>query len=305
MAKTESTAINRLIELVHRTPIRISEPLDHVQTKPVAPIPPLVRDSDPTLFVEKPLSCMPSNRPVGVPPPAVGTPAVGTPVPAMLPAPPPIPVTPRTRAALSAAEVIREIRRQTSKPCAVSVHFDARTLLKILAMMVGAVIIGALCGRLVARGNPPKLQATAPPPVAAPVAAPGAPTTSTGSAPLVTNIETAQPQPQRVVTVDFVSQPSGANVTLVSHGAQIFVGTTPVMAQVDATILHDVVFTLDGYATKVAHLAPSTTEHVSVVLDALPAKEHVAARPSHSRHAAAKLAPADDESHDVVVVSDE
>src|SRR5262249_41999564 len=89
MAKTESTAINHLIALVHNAPIRISEPLDHVQTKPVAPIPPLVRDSAPTLFVEKPLSYMPSDRPVGVPPP----PVMGTPVPAPLPTPPPIPVT--------------------------------------------------------------------------------------------------------------------------------------------------------------------------------------------------------------------
>jgi hypothetical protein len=77
---------------------------------------------------------------------------------------------------------------------------------------------------------------------------------------------------------------------LVDNGKTTFLGTTPVAASLDRSRGYDVVFTLSGHPTQMAHIDPSRTTHLEVALDgAAPAAP---AAPSHHQHVARATMPA-------------
>jgi hypothetical protein len=83
---------------------------------------------------------------------------------------------------------------------------------------------------------------------------------------VIAPIETpAAPSP--VVMIMFETTPPGATVTLVDNGKPSYIGTTPVETAVDSTHHYDVVYTLDGYVTRVTALDPSVTRRAEAQLD--------------------------------------
>jgi hypothetical protein len=114
--------------------------------------------------------------------------------------------------------------------------------------------------------------APAPAPVPAPVAAPAA---APVPAAAVKSVGEAAPQVQEVQTahgtvklvdVRIDSTPAGATVMLVDNGKTTFLGTTPVAASVDPARSYDVVLTLEGRPTQMAHLDPTKTQKLDVTL---------------------------------------
>jgi hypothetical protein len=74
--------------------------------------------------------------------------------------------------------------------------------------------------------------------------------------------------PAAPITVGFVSTPPGATVVLVEDGAMTPLGKTPLTAPLAVGKKHEVLFTLEGRATVLAHVDPSTQTSVAVELGA-------------------------------------
>ena len=70
----------------------------------------------------------------------------------------------------------------------------------------------------------------------------------------------------KLVDVRIDSKPAGATVMLVDNGKTSFLGTTPVATSLDAGRAYDVVFTLEGRKTSMAHLDPSKSSRLAVSL---------------------------------------
>jgi len=203
---------------------------------------PEVRDSDPTLFVDKPLPALPASvaRLMGTPPPARPRAALPPPMP-----PTPVPVTPVPPPHLPPVIVFR--------------RYDTRALVKIVGLMAGALLMGTLAGVLVVKTGEQQVQdvAVPPPQVAEP-------------APVVTPLVPLPATPaSEVVTVDFDSRPRGAEVTLIGGEKAVFVGTTPITVSIDRKQVYDAVFTLEGHAARVERVAPIATRRVMVDLGAV------------------------------------
>jgi len=146
-----------------------------------------------------------------------------------------------------------------------------------------SIVCGVLVGVLVTRGGgSPSLTAPAAPAVVAP--APEAPKPARAPVVVIAPIETPAPA-SPLVGITFETTPPGATVTLVDNGKPSYIGTTPVEASVDVTHRYDVVYTRDGYTTRVTALDPSTTRRVEALLEvvkAVPDKRVVASH--HHRH---------------------
>jgi hypothetical protein len=131
-----------------------------------------------------------------------------------------------------------------------------------------SIMCGVLIGVLVTRGGGSPSSHVAPVAAPAPVAVPEAPKPVRAPVVVIAPIETpAAPSP--IVQVTFETTPPGATVTLVDNGKPSYIGTTPVEASVDSTHRYDIVFTRDGYITRVTALDPSTTQHAEARLDAV------------------------------------
>jgi len=116
------------------------------------------------------------------------------------------------------------------------------------------------------------------PEVAAPAAAtPAAPVPAANvaaiaeTAPVVHEVPTAHGT-MKLVDVRIDSKPAGATVMLVDNGKTSFLGTTPVAASVDPTRSYDVVLTLEGRPTQMAHLDPTKAQKLEVTLSKTGAK---------------------------------
>lgn len=72
-----------------------------------------------------------------------------------------------------------------------------------------------------------------------------------------------------LVTIRFESKPAGATVTLVDRGRTSLIGTTPINASLDSHHKYEIVFSLDGRATKIAKLDPQKSRTVKTVLPAV------------------------------------
>ena len=129
-----------------------------------------------------------------------------------------------------------------------------------------AVVCGVLIGVMVTRGgggsSKKSLQqaATSAPPVSTPVAV-------AVSAPVVTVSPLVVAPTAPTANVTFETTPRGATVTLIDNGKPAYVGTTPVEATLDSTHRYDVVYTMDGYRTRVTALDPSTTRRAEARMD--------------------------------------
>ncbi|NVB80190.1 MAG: hypothetical protein HOV81_17480, partial [Kofleriaceae bacterium] len=70
----------------------------------------------------------------------------------------------------------------------------------------------------------------------------------------------------KLVDVRIDSKPAGATVMLVDNGKTSFLGTTPVATSLDASRGYDVIFTLEGRPTQMAHLDPAKDAKLAVSL---------------------------------------
>ncbi len=148
--------------------------------------------------------------------------------------------------------------------------------------------------------QPAAVQPKAAPPVAAqPVAAQPTPVA-------------AQPTPAgepgtKLADIRLDSKPPGATVMLVDNGKTSFLGTTPVAAALDSSRSYDVIFTLEGHPTQMAHVDPTKATRIEVALDkhevsTTPA--HVAVAPAPAHHTArVAMAPAPAVRHEARVAS--
>jgi hypothetical protein len=126
--------------------------------------------------------------------------------------------------------------------------------------LIGTAIIGFVAyngdsGRVAGAAAAPSKIVAAPVPVPAPAPAPAptpAPTPVTASASLI--------------DIRLETSPSGATVTLVDSGRPRELGKTPLDVSVDRTRAYDVVFALEGHATRIEHFDPRTTQGVAVAL---------------------------------------
>jgi hypothetical protein len=142
---------------------------------------------------------------------------------------------------------------------------------------------------------PPPIVTAAPAP--APVAAPAAPApvqVAVAEPAVVHEVQTTRGI-VKLVDVRIDSAPSGATVMLVDNGKTSFLGTTPVSASVDPARAYDVIFTLSGHATQMAHFDPNKTRRVDLLFakgssQIAQAKAAPAPAPSHhSSHATAHV----------------
>jgi hypothetical protein len=85
------------------------------------------------------------------------------------------------------------------------------------------------------------------------------------NAPVIQEVKTSKGV-VKLVDVRIDSKPSGATVMLVDNGKTSFLGTTPLATTVDASQQYDVVFTLQGRPTQMAHLDPTTSARLDVKL---------------------------------------
>ena len=70
----------------------------------------------------------------------------------------------------------------------------------------------------------------------------------------------------KLADVRIDSKPTGATVMLIDNGKTSFLGTTPIATSLDPSRAYDVVFTLQGRPTQMAHLDPARTTNLDVVL---------------------------------------
>jgi hypothetical protein len=152
----------------------------------------------------------------------------------------------------------------------------------LLPLMIVAILIGVGFGVYTARSSqdtsesspaPTTITAAAMPSSApAPIEIPAVPVEK--PVPQVIPIAPTEPEPPArgavASSVRLESTPSGATVLLVEHGVTTLLGTTPIVVSVDSTRTHELMFTLEGHASRVTSLDPSTMPEVAVVLDRAP-----------------------------------
>jgi hypothetical protein len=173
---------------------------------------------------------------VVTPVPATVTPApvaVVTPAPAAVVTPAPAVVTPAPAAVVTPAPAV-----VTPAPAAVVTPVPA-VVAPVPAVVAPAPVAVA-----------PAPVVVAPPPAAVAAARPLAPGAAT------------------LIDVRIDSIPSGATVMLVDRGKTQLVGNTPIAAAIDPTRDYDLVFNYAGKPTKIEHLDPRITQHITVTLEA-------------------------------------
>lgn len=144
--------------------------------------------------------------------------------------------------------------------------------------------------KIVASGSSESPPEVAAPPAKIAEAAPVAPAKVAAiaeAAPVVHEVPTANGV-VKLVDVRIDSRPAGATVMLVDNGKTSFLGTTPVAASVDPTRSYDVVLTLEGRPTQMAHLDPNKAQKLEITLSKTAARaETPKAAPVRRRHVAA------------------
>jgi hypothetical protein len=114
------------------------------------------------------------------------------------------------------------------------------------------------------------------------------------TAPAVQEIQTTSGV-VKLVDVRINSKPAGATVMLVDDGKTSFLGTTPLATSVDASKSYDVIFTLEGRPTQMAHLDPATSARVDISLPRAHHHESKATAPATATKKAAKSSTFDEE----------
>ncbi len=154
----------------------------------------------------------------------------------------------------------------------IGIGFGAACVL--VGILIGGVI--ALTGSMKASATPARPHAV----VVAPV-------------PVVAPIPVAAPAPAKParLTVRIESDPAGANATLIDNGNTSPIGITPLETDLDPTRTYDVVFTLDGHQTRVAHIDPARAKAVSVSLTADAPKRPSSPLETPPNHPPAAVAP--------------
>ncbi|MCX5743593.1 MAG: hypothetical protein NT062_13965, partial [Proteobacteria bacterium] len=134
-----------------------------------------------------------------------------------------------------------------------------------------------------------------PTPTPAPVPTPTPtpiPTPTTTEAPVTPTLTPTPEEPAAAFSeIRIDSTPTGATVMLVDRGKTTFLGSTPISTSVDRARTYDVVFTYPDKPTRLEHLDPTTTTHMSIVLGAPVAPPTIAAAPVVAAVAVVKPAP--------------
>jgi len=133
-----------------------------------------------------------------------------------------------------------------------------------------AVVTPAPAPAVVTPAPAPAVVTPAPAPaVVTPAPAPAVVTPAPAPAVVVGPVAAAKAAaPGALIDVRIDSIPSGATVTLVDGAKTQLVGNTPIAAAIDPTRDYDLLFTYAGKPTKVEHLDPRITQHITVALDA-------------------------------------
>jgi hypothetical protein len=273
MAKSDSSAVQKLIELAQQKPLELDVDLDGLFAddgrKAKAGLPPPRRPAASAPMSPSQAQALPplprARAPVStqtgfaaVSPPAAA-PARPAPKP-RLGAPAMAPVTEPVADSELAFEpsdipaTQQTVRRGSVAPWILAGAF---------ALGVGFAAVYIVAEGL--GGSAPRPdQAIAPAAVIAPVAAPSDIQPADQAAPAVA----PAPAPAAPITVGFVSTPPGATVVLVEDGAMTPLGKTPLTAPLAVGKKYEVLFTLEGRATVLAHVDPSTQTSVAVELGA-------------------------------------
>jgi hypothetical protein len=139
-------------------------------------------------------------------------------------------------------------------------------VLKIVATSVVFVVIGVVIGSYIAFSSDSSHPAKSKTPA---IASTPAPTTPTIVQALPAQPATPAPA-AKLADIRVDSTPSGATVMLVDNGKTSLLGTTPIATSLDPSRSYDVIVTVEGRPSKMAHLDPATAPHLEVALDAAP-----------------------------------
>jgi len=146
-------------------------------------------------------------------------------------------------------------RRRADKPLVTPVTLA----LAALCIAAGAGI-GGLFGGIGSSVTPVAVAAVAPAVTAPPVIT--APAVAAPPGPII-----VPAQPAAATTdLRIESEPAGATVLFVADGSTTLVGTTPIDTTVDPARAYDVLVTLAGHVSRVAHVAAGSSRHVIVAL---------------------------------------
>jgi len=307
MAKTESSAVENLIQLSQQKPLELDE-LDGIFEGSAkakakgsrAPLPP-PRRSGPVAVASAALHPNATPQPLprtrapaatqrGVTTPAQATPPERLPdparkarsMPAVLP-PRPADDEPSWLQAFTDyhASEQQKKRRSANTPLALAGAFA----LGVAIAGVYLVATGSLDAYLDGAAAAPAAAPTAPVALAAPAVTPSA--AEPAPAPAAEPAAAAAPVAPAAIAVSFVSTPPGASVLLVDNGNTTPIGRTPMTMALAPGQRHEVLFTLEGRATVLAHVDPAEQTQVAVELPGGPSDE-AAAAPEPATEAVAK-----------------
>jgi hypothetical protein len=270
MAKSDSSAVQKLIELANQKPLELDVDLDGLfaddgrKAKPA--LPPPRRSAHAPMSPSQTVPPLPRTRA----PVSTQTGFAAVTAPAAIPAIPSLRQAPRLGApavapttepvayadlAFDAADV--PATQQTPRRGSVAPWILAGAF----ALGVGFAAVYIVAEGLGGSAPRPDQAITQQAPVVAPVAA-------------ASDIQPADlapapaPAATTTATVGFVSTPAGATVVLVDNGTMTPLGKTPLTAPLAVGKKHEVLFTLEGRGTVLAHVDPSTQTSVSVELGA-------------------------------------
>jgi hypothetical protein len=277
MAKSDSSAVQKLIELANQKPLELDVDLDGLfaddgrKAKPA--LPPPRRSANAPMSPSQTVPPLPRTRaPVSTQTgfAAVSAPAADPAIAPSRPAPRPrlgAPTVTPTIEPVSYADLASDggdvpATQQTPRRGSVAPWILAGAF----ALGVGFAAVYIVAEGLGGAAPRPD-QAIAPAPVVAPVAAPSDLQPS-DQAPAPVAAAPAAPTAAATATVGFVSTPPGATVVLVDNGTMTPLGKTPLTAPLVVGKKHEVLFTLEGRGTVLAHVDPATQTSVAVELGA-------------------------------------
>jgi len=294
MAKTESTAVNALID-IQRTARPFVDPRDDLMFTPPARVPESTQRL-PQAQLERQAQQIkqavlpPPQRALPAPqlltltrkplPPASGT-RTDTPLPAPLPASSVTGEAPwlESTGLADALEpgYTEQVKRQRTA--------TFKLVRRLALPLVGFVGLGAAVGTYIALNSRDKAKiaptevVVAPEPTPAPAPTP-APTPMVLTAPIegaAKQVDAPVPvAAAKLIDVRIDSRPLGATVMIVDRGKTAFLGKTPIATSLDSAHGYDLVFSIGGRPTQMAHLDPTQQQKIDVELPAAQAHREVA-----------------------------
>lgn len=280
MSKTESTAINQLISIARTSRPVVDPAADLFKAAPPKPlaVAPQATERIPQAQIQakaneiKKASLPPPRNAVGTPPPQMLTlqrkplpPASGTRMDTPLPAPMPEGSNSspwfESDALADALEpgFTEQVKRQRTA--------TFKLVRRLALPLVGFVALGAAVGTYIALNSRDKakiapVEVKLTPEPAPAVVAPPPPKPMILSQP----VEDVAPPvaTAKLIDVRIDSQPLGATVMIVDRGKTEFLGKTPIATSLDSAHGYDLVFSIEGRPSQMAHLDPTQQQKIDV-----------------------------------------